>query len=172
MERSCRRKWSAEEDKILRDHWHNGEPIRMWIDRLPGRNEAAAIQRAPKLKLGPRGSGCKAGNSPTWRMICQVLKSGEALSALEISKRIGISRQHVYEELRNHHPAEVHIGDYGARVNDAGYPPKLWELGPGKDEKRPKPLTQTEINRRRWLDAKQSRPRRDEAAAWLTGGAA
>jgi hypothetical protein len=105
-------------------------------------------------------------------MICQVLKSGEALSALEISKRIGISRQHVYEELRNHHPAEVHIGDYGARVNDAGYPPKLWELGPGKDEKRPKPLTQTEINRRRWLDAKQSRPRRDEAAAWLTGVAA
>lgn len=142
------------------------------------------------MNLGQRGSGCKAGNSPAWRMICHVLQSGKALSSLEISQKIGISRQHVYAELRSHHPSDVHVSEYGER-GPTGYRPKLWKLGPGQDAPRPKPMTQAEMNRRRWKNIKKNHPellakrdakkrlkyaeqkgrliRRDEAAAWLTG---
>lgn len=48
MARSNRLKWSEKENQILRDNWANGKPIRMWVDLLPGRNEAAVVQRAAR----------------------------------------------------------------------------------------------------------------------------
>ncbi len=190
--RSSRLKWSTAEDTILREQWPNGKPIRMWMDMLLGRSERSIVQRAGKMGLPPRGSGCTAGNSPSWRLIRHALESGEALTPIEISKRTGITRQHVYAELRQHHPIDVHIADYGER-GPTGYRPKMWKLGQGKDAKRPEPMTKEEINRRRYRKFKQNPEalarseakkrlrdcekagqliRRDEAAAWIAGVAA
>lgn len=189
--RSSRLKWSAAEDKTLREQWTNGRPIRMWLDLLPGRSERGIVQRAGKLKLAPRGSGCASGNSPSWRLIRQVLEAGAPLTPIEISKRTGVTRQHVYEELRQHHPADIHIAGYAER-GPTGYRAKLWKLGAGKDAPRPQPMTKKEINKRRYQrfkknpealarrDAKKRLRdcekegkliRRDQAAAWIGGPA-
>ncbi|MEL6236958.1 MAG: hypothetical protein AAFO57_00320 [Pseudomonadota bacterium] len=188
-ERSSKLKWSPEEDKIIVDHWHTDKPIRMWVDLLPGRSEIAINKRAIVLQLGQRGHLTKRGNSPAWRVIRKLLESGEMLSPIEIEKRTGISRRHVYNEMRLHHSAEVHVGGYGER-GKGGYRPKLWKLGPGEDAAWPEPMTMTERNRRYRINVKKNPEamaraeakralrdceragkliRRDEAAAWLTG---
>lgn len=187
--RKSPRAWTDQEMTILAEQWGNGQPIRVWMDLLPRRTERA-INMMGLVTHGPRGNIRQSGASISWRLICRVLAGGERLSPDEISARAGVSRRHVYSELKQHRGVAVHVAGYGPQPA-SGYRPKLWALGPGEDAPAPRAMTGAERARRRWRKLKKERPdylaarnakarfrdqerkgkfiRCDPAAAWMHG---
>ena len=193
-EKKPRMMWTPEEVQRLRREWKNGQPIRLWVDKFPGRSEHAINTKALHLKLDKRGGGPKAGNSASWNTIKKLLAEHGPMTDLQLANASGWSRKHISDELARHHATkEVHVADYAPKTM-RGRPPRLWAIGRGKDAVPPAPMTIVQIYKKRWRHIKQNRPdilaarsarqkvrhaekvgkliRRDVSAAWITAPAA
>ena len=67
------------------------------------------------------------------------MDANQPVTALEMSKALGITRQSIYE---HHKKGSIHIVGW-ERIAD-GHPTALYELGKGRDVPRPKAYTQEE----------------------------
>ncbi|MBB3010690.1 hypothetical protein [Cupriavidus alkaliphilus] len=185
--RRMKNAWTRKEVATLRANWHNGLPIKQWMNELPGRSYSAIMQRAHELELGPRGR-CFAVPPTTWTLIQRLLSDGVARTVNAIAAAVGCSGRHVYTTLERYHGAETRIAGWAPRTRNGGDKPAMWALGSGPDARKPRPLSPTEATRRYrkklrndpdrmiaregkdWLRHAERHGnliRRDQAASWL-----
>lgn len=179
------KKWTDAEIATLRFLWSGDQPVRMWVDQLPDRNESAIFNKALRLGLPHRSDHLARPVALGWRLVQQVLLDGIPRTAEEISAVTRLSRWAVTTQLKRHSEIDVHVVSHKPGRHKA----KVWKIGPGKNAKRPAPKphnlcvqewrrralkTKPElfeaINARRRVrhaEKKGKLVRRDVAASWI-----
>lgn len=180
------KKWTEAEIATLRHMWSSNQPVRMWEDQLPGRNDRAIYCMAHRLGLPVRTQEQLARPvSLGWRIVQNLLMDGKPRTAAEIATETGLSRWSVMVQLRRNSETAVHVVDY----RPGRQKEQIWQIGPGKTAPRPAPKSHSKcvqewrrralkskpeifdaINARRRIRNAEKRGkliRRDIAASWI-----
>lgn len=138
------KKWTADEDNVLRKYWKTKRKLTSIVDMLPGRTPQSMCERARRLGLGHRDNVIRGGGS--WMLIEQCMKRNKKpMTALEIANKIGMTSGRVLELIRLYRE-NVYVYDWTEPA--LGGPTRIFALGRNKiDKPRPAKKSRREINR-------------------------
>ena len=185
---TTRRRWTPEEDALLRKVWHNGVKLAALIELFPGRCPEGLYDRGTlRLKLGKRRAKQDYDAFYNWKTISAQLKR-KPMTAKQIAEATGISHNQVLDLLKRRHGRLVYVFDWTTQYARGGAA-KIWALGDEPDAPAPAKIGRKASVKRyvqrlakeepekleRWKKAQQIRDRekagtlvkRDIAAAWF-----
>jgi hypothetical protein len=140
--------YSPEEDEIVRQIWRSEETIKIGLRRLPGRTYSAIKERARFLKLGPKTRSPRGIQGWIRQAIIQALTDNPALTAKELSERVGAVEKSVTTVLNHRHGKDFYISAWG-KVGASNYA-RRWSLGTKRDAVKPARLTTKEVSARKY----------------------
>lgn len=149
-----KKKWTDEENAIIREIWASSRPVKEGFHRLPNRGERAILYHAQAL--GISGNRCieKHARSMVLTLVHRAMKEGASMSSPEIAKRYSCSVKHAGELLAaSRERKEIHISEW-IRNRVAGPYVAVYAWGNKPDAVRPASKTSKEYNRRRYLNKK------------------
>jgi hypothetical protein len=138
------KRWSKEEEAILREIWNEPGLLKVQIERLPGRTPETALMHAGAMKLGMKCPPVSAVLEKTKAL----LAGGEIRTIKEIARLIGASvcqtRKVVMRAVQN---KELAISRFEASSSNGNHE-AYFRLGRGMNAKRPAPMTLPERSRK------------------------
>jgi len=134
------KRWSPEEEEIVREIWCGTEQVKSVMHRLPGRSEKQIACHANRMGLEP-----KPRVSLGWLRIKAVLADGKPRTAIELGKLACLSTQQTRIILfRAKDDREAYIASW-MRSDAGGMSHAEYALGAGTSIPKPKPLTKKEM---------------------------
>lgn len=142
------KRWTPEEEALLRKVCANDLPMKASMHLFPGRTHCAVVDRLAHLGLKKREPGrqVRYAESLAFTTLRQTLQDHGPLDCKSLARVAGVSYRRAHEFMKQNR-AQMHIASW-ARDGAHGYYAAVWKLGVGEDASRPVPITKAEMDRR------------------------
>jgi hypothetical protein len=146
------KKWSEQEDQIIRDTWASNKLMKECLAQLPDRTERAVMVRVQALKLGPRPHMNRRSKSIILAIVLREMERGYVMSSRDVSNRYNCTIKHAADLLAEARAAKkVHIHAW-RRTRPGGCYIAVYGFGNVEDAMRPGSKSKQEYNRTRYVN--------------------
>jgi len=149
------KKWTEDEDALLRKYWQTPKKLVHLMDLFPGRTPDSMQDRALRLKLGRRKHVPRGGGS--WKLIAKQLMTGPK-TAVQIAEQIGMKRDKVLEILRKYKAKQRAVYVFAWTEVGRGGRSRIFALGNAMDAPRPKTMPRPQVQKNYIKRLKTERP--------------